>query len=167
MSEERRLRFKIRRGDYEVELEGEFEYVKKKFEEFLESLPSLPAPSQPSLDKFVSPEDSAAQPKSELQGIVELNSEGEPRLTLPVDSITAKEALALILYAAHPKQLTDDELSGLLSSCWKTMRAEAIRARASELRREGKLVAEKGAYNLSGAGIQWIREEVTPRLRRA
>jgi len=37
--EERTLRFRIRRGDYEVELEGDFAYVKERFENLLESLP--------------------------------------------------------------------------------------------------------------------------------
>ncbi len=38
--------------------------------------------------------------------------------------------------------------------------------RASELKREGKLIAEKGTYVLSGAGIQWVRSEIIPNLRK-
>ncbi len=31
----RNLRFKIRRGNYEIELDGDFDYVREKFEELL------------------------------------------------------------------------------------------------------------------------------------
>jgi hypothetical protein len=40
-----------------------------------------------------------------------------------------------------------------------------IRARASELRKDGKLITENGRYSLSGAGLQWVRAEVIPSLR--
>jgi len=33
------LRFRIRRGNFEVELEGEFDYVQGKFEELMQSQP--------------------------------------------------------------------------------------------------------------------------------
>jgi hypothetical protein len=58
-----------------------------------------------------------------------------------------------------------EELSLLLSSSWKTMKPEAVRARASELRREGRLVAENGKYSLSGAGMQWVENDILRRLR--
>ena len=38
LSEEKRLRFKIRRGDLEVELEGDFEYVRSQYEKFSDKL---------------------------------------------------------------------------------------------------------------------------------
>jgi predicted transcriptional regulator len=40
-----------------------------------------------------------------------------------------------------------------------------VRARVSELRKEGKLIAEQGRYRLSGAGLQWIGQEIIPTLR--
>jgi hypothetical protein len=78
--------------------------------------------------------------------------------------LKAKEALALILYAAKPTPVECDELSHLLSSSWKTMKPEAVRARASELRREGRLIAESGKYSLSGAGNQWVEDEILRKL---
>jgi hypothetical protein len=42
-----------------------------------------------------------------------------------------------------------------------------VRARASELKREGKLIAEKGAYVLSGAGVQWVTGEIIPNLKKS
>ncbi|MEM3061692.1 MAG: hypothetical protein QW265_04710 [Candidatus Bathyarchaeia archaeon] len=82
-----------------------------------------------------------------------------------MDTLTSKEALGLTLYAYYPNTLTDNELSDLLSSFWKPTSPEAVRARASELRREGKLISENGKYRLSGAGIQWLRLKVISSLK--
>jgi len=167
MSVERKLRFRIKRGEHEVELEGDYEYVKEKFEELLKEVPvqspTVVQPQQPQLQPYL-----AAPVQAQtvgLEGIVEKAPDGKPRLTIPVDLITAKEAVALMLIAVHPASLSDEDLSALLSSSWKTMKPEAVRARASELRREGKLMAEKGVYSLSGAGVQWVRTEVVSRIK--
>ena len=41
MSSDRKLRFKIRRADgSEIELEGDYEYVRERFEEFMKELPA-------------------------------------------------------------------------------------------------------------------------------
>ena len=163
MSENRNLRFRIKRGDYEVELEGEYQYVKETFEKLLEEIPTTPIQQKPTLDTQLT---QFQQPTttSTLQGVIEYTPEGKPRLTVPVDMLKAKEALALILYAAKPTPIECDELSHLLSSSWKTMKPEAVRARASELRREGRLIAESGKYSLSGAGNQWVEEDILRKL---
>ena len=102
-----------------------------------------------------------------LEGLAEMTSDGKPILTVPVDSISAKEAVALMLMAVHPTPLSDQDLSNLLSLSWKAIKPEAVRTRASELRRDGKLIAEKGAYRLSGAGVQWVMSEVVGRIKSA
>ena len=141
MSQEKRLRFRIKTRDQEIELEGDFEYVRDKFENLVENLRLK-------------------------DGIVQFSGEGRPYLTVPADSLSAKEALALVLYATHPKTFGDDELSTLLGASWKTTSGAVVRARASELKREGKLIAEKGSYVLSGAGVQWVTGEVIPGLKK-
>lgn len=161
LSSERNLRFRIRRGDVEVELEGNEEYVRSKFEELLQ---------QTSLEQIKDIKENLDQKLSisaaeELKGIIELSADGRPHLIVPVDSIKAKEAIGLILYAVNPRRLGDDELSELLSAGWKTTRAHVVRARASELRRDGKLIAEDGKYALSGAGVQWMKTEILPKIR--
>ena len=163
MSENRNLRFRIRRGDYEVELEGEYQYVKETFEKLLEEIPTTSIQQKPTQDPQLT---QFQQPTTTptLQGVIEYTPEGKPRLTVPVDMLKAKEALALILYAAKPTPIECDELSHLLSSSWKTMKPEAVRARASELRREGRLIAESGKYSLSGAGNQWVEEDILRKL---
>ena len=97
---------------------------------------------------------------------MEFTSEGKPHLTVPVDTLSAKEAISLVMFSLHPKPLGDDDLSSLLSSSWKTTGESIVRARISELRREGKVITERGNYVLSGAGVQWIQNDVLPRLQK-
>jgi hypothetical protein len=162
LSAENRLRFRIRRGSFEVELEGEFGYVKGKFEELIAQQSSYSGPAQ---------EEARAESTimgtggEDLEGILETGPDGKPHFTIPFDSLTAKEAIGLVLYKAQPNPLGDKELSDLLNASWKTTKPHVIRARASELRKDGKLITEKGRYSLSGAGLQWVRAEVIPSLR--
>jgi hypothetical protein len=163
LSAEKKLRFKIRRGDFEVELEGDFDYVKDRFEEIERSLRSVEAVKNP--ETSPAPSVGLADATLGIAGIVEFGSEGKPHLTVPVDSLSAKEAISLVMFSLHPKPLGDDDLSSLLSSSWKTTGESIVRARISELRREGKVIAERGSYLLSGAGVQWIQNDVLPRLQ--
>ena len=163
LPEDKGLRFRIRRGDYEVELEGEYQYVKDTFEKLLEEIPTTPIQQTTTQDAQLTQFQQITTPPT-LQGKIEYTHEGKPRLTVPVDMLKAKEALALILYAAKPTPVECDELSHLLSASWKTMKPEAVRARASELRREGRLIAESGKYSLSGAGNQWVEDEILRKL---
>ncbi len=165
MSEAKRLRFRIRKGDLEVELDGDFDYVREQYEKYSDKLDLQGGPSQPAQGASItfSPPSTAQDP---LEGIVQFSTEGRPHLTVPADSLSAKEALAIVLYATHPKPFGDDELSSLLGASWKTTSGAIIRARASELKREGKLIAERGSYVLSGAGVQWVKGDVIPNLRK-
>ena len=168
MSSDRKLRFKIRRVDgSEVELEGEYDYVKERFEEFVKELSAAQVVPSPTVSAPLGLQRTASQIQagSELEGIVEQTPDGKTHLVIPADSVTAKEAVALMLFAHHPNLLPYDELSSLLSSSWKTTKAHVVRARASELRKEGKLIVESGRYGLSGAGVQWVRSQILPGLR--
>lgn len=168
MTEDKRLRFRIRQGELEVELEGDFGYVREQYEKFSEKLEFrhglLQTMEGPSL---VSSPSSKPDLEDPLKGIIQFSAEGRPHLTVPADTVSAKEALALVLYATHPKPFGDDELSNLLGASWKTTSGAIIRARASELKREGKLIAERGAYMLSGAGVQWVKGDLIPNLRKS
>ncbi len=164
MSSEKKLKFRIRRGDFEVELEGDFDYVKNQFEELENSLRPVGGVArtpEPQPTDVTDPQSSVG-----IAGIVEFTSEGKPHLTVPVDTLSAKEAISLVMFSMHPKPLGDDDLSSLLSSSWKTTGESIVRARISELRREGKVITERGNYVLSGAGVQWIQNDVLPRLQK-
>jgi hypothetical protein len=159
---ERRLRFRLRRGNFEVELEGDFEYVRGKFEELLQSKPATQFSSSSAItDQFLE----EFVPSEELTGILETTSEGKLHFTIPFDKISAKEAIGLILYGRNPTPIEDAKLIELLGTSWKAVKPNVVRARVSELRKEGKLIAEQGHYSLSGAGLQWIGQEVLPKLR--
>ncbi len=161
---ERRLRFRLRRGNFEVELEGDFEYVRGKFEELLQSQPTALAMSQLSGgDQSVE----SVVPGEELAGILETTPDGKLHFTIPFDRISAKEAIGLILYSSNPAPLEDAKLIELLGTSWKAVKDNVVRARVSELRKEGKLIAEQGHYSLSGAGLQWITQEVLAKVRPA
>lgn len=155
---EKGLRFRFRRGNFEVELEGDFDYVKDKFEELLAS--STQSGSQ-STDRLMDD----LVPGEELTGILEKTPEGKLHFTIPFDRISAKEAIGLLLYSANPSALEDASMIELLGTSWKAVKDNVVRARVSELRKEGKLIAEQGRYTLSGAGIQWITQEVLPNLK--
>jgi len=164
LSSEKRLRFRIRKGDFEVELEGDHDYVKERFEELDDSL--RPGVTARMIEQVTSTSAIQAQSNNSITGIVEFTPEGRPHLTVPVDNLSAKEAISVVMFSLHPKPLGDDELSSLLSSSWKATGEPVVRARISELRKEGKVIAERGSYVLSGAGVQWVQNEVLPRLQK-
>lgn len=139
--------------------------MKEKFEELMaQQQPSLGAAQEEVRPGSAIPETLGSE---DLEGILETGPDGKPHFTIPFDSLTAKEAIGLVLYKAQPTPLGDKELSDLLNASWKATKPHVIRARASELRKDGKLITEKGRYSLSGAGLQWIRAEVIPSLRGA
>ena len=164
MSSEKKLRFRIKKGDFEVELEGDYDYVKERFEELQGAL--RPVSTSRSLDQTIEATDIPPEVKNSVNGIVEFSAEGRPHLTVPVDDLSAKEAISIVMYSLHPKPLGDGDLSSLLSSSWKATNESVVRARVSELRKEGKLIAERGSYVLSGAGVQWVEGQVLPRLQK-
>jgi hypothetical protein len=166
LSSERRLRFRIRRGNLEIELEGPFDYVKQEYEKSVQELKVPVAGSVTAVEEPITREQvPLGETLEELTGILETTANGKPHFSVPFNSLTAKEAIGLLLFRSYPSSLSDEELSELLSSSWKTTKAHVVRARASELRKEGKLIADKGRYSLSGAGLQWIRSDILRRLR--
>ena len=164
MSSEKKLRFKIRKGDFEVELEGDHDYVRERFEDLEKTLG--PTRSLVNAAQFTTTTSTPLEQPIGIAGVVEFTSEGKPHLTVPVDTLSAKEAISLVMFSLHPKPLGDDDRSSLLSSSWKTTGESIVRARISELRREGKVIAERGNYVLSGAGVQWIQNDILPRLQK-
>ena len=158
---EKKLRFRLRRGNFEVELEGDYQYVKGKFEELMQPQASVAGGSPVSSDQS----NQAFTPGDELVGILETTPEGKLHFTIPFDKISTKEAIGLILYGSAPTPIEDAKLIELLGTSWKAVKDNVVRARVSELRKEGKLIAEQGRYSLSGAGTQWISQDVLPKVK--
>ena len=111
------MRFRLRRGDFEVELEGEFEYVREQFEVLQGNLRPTTQTSGPVQN--LAPTDIPAEMKDSVTGVVEYTTEGKPHLIVPVDNLSAKEAISIVMYSIHPKPLGGGDLSSLLSSSWK------------------------------------------------
>ena len=130
MLSQKTLRFRLRRGNFEVELEGEFDYVKGKFEELMQSQPTVSLGS-PTL---VNQSSQTFVPGDELTGILENTPEGKLHFTIPFDKISAKEAIGLILYGSNPSPVEDAKLIELLQTSWKAVKDNVVRARVSELR---------------------------------
>ena len=111
------LRFRLRRGNYEVELEGDYDYVMGKFEELMQAQP-------PVLGGSAVVSDQSSQtftPGDELSGILETSAEGKLHFTIPFDRISAKEAIGLILYGSIPSPIEDEKLIELLGTSWKAV----------------------------------------------
>lgn len=64
MSNQERLRFRIKSGDFEVELEGNSDYVKPTFESLLNDFKAKIKPMQPTVSVPVSPEALEKLPKT-------------------------------------------------------------------------------------------------------
>src|SRR2546422_11608828 len=101
MSQEKRLRFRIRTRDQEIELEGDCEYVRDKFENLVENLHLKDGVAQTRLEPVQTLE--VSESSDLVKGRVQFSGEGRPDLTVPADSLSGKEALALVLDATHPK----------------------------------------------------------------
>lgn len=71
MSEREKLRFRIRSGDFEVELEGDSEYVKSTFESLLKDLYTKIKPLRPSVSIPVSVEALEGELPSTIVGRIE------------------------------------------------------------------------------------------------
>lgn len=164
VSEQRKLRFKIRRSDgSEIELEGDLDYVRGKFEELMSEIPAVIADARQATPGGTAQANAALE--EELAGVIEKAVDGRIHFIFQADLLSTKEALALMCYAHHPAPLTYVELSDLLSMGWKTTKSHVVRARASELKREGRLIVENGRYTLSGAGLQWVRAQVIAKVK--
>jgi len=64
------------------------------------------------------------------EGIIQFSGEGRPTHS-PADSLSAKEALALVLYSTH-RRPSGRRAEHSLGSSWKTTSGAVVRARASE-----------------------------------
>jgi DNA-binding HxlR family transcriptional regulator len=100
--------------------------------------------------------------KAQLEGIVELTSEG-PVITTP-KTLTHYEAIALILYTLENKTGTASQIEKLLqSSGIKSM----VPARLNEMTRRGlvfKPTPSRPEFKLTTQGERWIENSVLPKV---
>jgi hypothetical protein len=100
--------------------------------------------------------------KAQLEGIVELTSEG-PVLTTP-KSLTHYEAIGLILYSLENRTGTASQIEKLLqSSGIKSM----VPARLNEMTRRGQVfkpTPSRPEFKLTTQGERWIENTILPKL---
>lgn len=129
--------------------------------EILDLLKSTPADFIAEVTSLVSSK-LASPIKAQLEGIVELTSEG-PVLTTS-KSLTHYEAIGLILYTLENKTGTASQIEKLLqSSGIKSM----VPARLNEMTRRGlvfKPTPSRPEFKLTTQGERWMENTILPKL---
>jgi len=152
-----KVRVVVKRPFGNIELEGE------SLDEIVEGLQSFPEWLDV-IDRLVlsaTPQEEASSVEELLRGVVVTSKEG-PLVTLPREKISDKEAIGLILYAGEPKAFEPKEVRRLLELSGRP--SSGFGARLSEMRREGLVIKEDGAYRLSIIGRRWV-EDLVKQLR--
>lgn len=122
-------------------------------------------------EKLVSPMPTTPAPptaaKKELEGIIEVTTDGRPQITVPPERLTGKDVIGLLLFWKYPQGLSTNELKDLASLSWKSVDQGTIAARIADLK--GLIIKEghkgKFVYKLSGTGKSWVERNLLPRLR--
>ena len=152
-----KIRVVIERPFGRVELEG------GNLDEIIEELESFPEWLD-IIDKLVltaAPQEFPPGEREILSGIISRSEEG-PLITLPRERLSDKEAIGLLLYAQDPKAIEPKRIGRLLELSGRP--SSGFGARLSEMRREGLVVREDGAYRLSPVGKRWV-EDLINRLK--
>ena len=105
--------------------------------------------------------------KKELEGIIEVTSDGRPQIIVSPKKLTAKDVIGLLLYFKRPEGLLLSELEELMSLSWKAVKQPYIAANLGQMK--GLILKEgsRGAfiYKLSGLGRNWIKNTLLPKLK--
>lgn len=124
------------------------------------------------------PEEKLAQPtqapfisssimKKELEGVIEVTSDGRPQIIIPPAKLTAKDVIGILLYWKHPEGLLLGELTNLVSLSWKAVNQSYVAANIGQMK--GLLLREgprgKYVFKLSGTGKSWIGTELLPKIK--
>ena len=133
-------------------------------QEILATLETMPPQFMSEIDNLISAK--LTPPiKTQLQGIVELTTEG-PIITTR-EKLTHYEAIGLILYASEGKTSTAAQISRLLAASGiKSM----VPARLNEMTKRGLVFKPdpvRPEFRLTTQGERWIEEEVLVKLRGA
>jgi hypothetical protein len=110
---------------------------------------------------------SIAPSKPEQAGVIEYLSDGTPHISVPTDNLSAREIIALLLYAKSPNAISLNELTQLVSNNWKTSDVYSVSANLSQMRAYIIKEGTRGSYSyrLSGSGKSWVENELLPKLK--
>lgn len=146
-----RVTFKHKFGDIVIEGETPEELVLG-----LEKLPDL----LKHIDEVLA-KPTITPSKTSLSGIIHFSNEG-PLIIVPMDRLSDRDAISLLLYAMYPDGLTSADIGKLLNKSGRYSRGYA--ARISEMKREGKIVQEGNVYKLTIHGTRIVEETILPSL---
>lgn len=149
-----KIKLSIKKPYGEVTLEGE------SFEELSETLKSFPEWID-IIDSQIVHSETPKSKRESLKGIIEYISEG-PVISIPKEKLNDKEAICLIIYANEPNLLQPKEIAKLLTLSGRL--SAGFGARLSELRNEGLIVKDAGAYRLTTTGVSMV-ENILSKLK--
>ncbi len=108
-----------------------------------------------------------APSKPEQAGIIEYLSDGTPKISVPPDKLSAREVIALLLYANSPNAISMTELTRLVADNWHSIKMNNISSYLSQMRayviKEGS--RRSYSWRLSGSGKSWVENELLPKLK--
>jgi len=148
-------RFRLKVGNIEVEMEGDQEYIEKKFSElynkFLEEKPELLHKQLSSSSRQPEAEEELLiERKPDLDEIFEYKEDGTPQLAVPSGRLSLSEVIALLLYAYEPRRLTMQQLKKIISDNWKGVEMTAIGATmATTMKNRVVKEGKRGSYTYS------------------
>ena len=151
-----KIQVRIKAGFGEVVVEGDSP------QEVLDLLGAMSPKFMGEIDNLISAK-LAVPMKSQLEGIIELTTEG-PIITTR-QKLTHYEAIGLTLYASEDKTRTAAEISRLLES--SGMKAQ-VPARLNEMTKRGivfKPDPSRAEWKLTAQGESWVEEELLFRLQ--
>jgi hypothetical protein len=110
---------------------------------------------------------SIAPSKPELAGVIEYGSDGAPHITVPTHDLTGTKVIGLILYARSPNPVSLSELTELVANNWRSVAMSTISGYLAAMKAFVIKEGSRGSYSykLSGAGKNWIENEVLPKLK--
>ncbi len=141
-----KVKLSIKRPYGDIVVEGE------SFDEIVENLKSLPE-WMSVIDDLILKSETPQAKKDMLKGVIEYTSEG-PVIIVPRERLSDKEAIGLILYANDPNPLQPKEIARLFALSGRL--SAGFGARLSELKNEGLILKDAGAYRLTVTGKTWV-----------
>jgi hypothetical protein len=96
--------------------------------------------------------------------IVGLERTAGGRILISLDSVSIKEAMALVLFAHYSKPLSDSELETELNYSWRATTESEVSTARLDLHVERLKFVTGGKHVLTAAGIQWVRSQILPRF---
>jgi hypothetical protein len=169
-----RASIQTRAGDLQVEGESiedlkagleEVGLSKRQIEALLNAKSKPPYVHPTSVARLIAKAETELKP--DLEGLVELSSDGSPHLNISASHLAAKDAIRLLLYAVAPLSLSLGELTNLVGANWKATSRDNVSAYMNQMKTDVLKEGKRGnyVYKLSGGGVAWVREQLLPKLR--